>query len=82
MTLDLNTLKRLVYDAVTVREDEISCPECFEQLDTFVEKMLVGKNAVQAMPLVQDHLSRCVNCHQEFEALLAALHGMHGKTTH
>lgn len=30
----------------------------------------------QAMPLVQDHLERCSNCREEFEALLAALRAL------
>jgi len=32
-----------------------------------------GKNAAEAMPLVQEHLDRCNDCREEFEALLAAL---------
>jgi predicted anti-sigma-YlaC factor YlaD len=37
---------------------------------------LAGKNAAQAMPLVQDHLERCDDCREEFEALLAALRAL------
>jgi len=77
LTLDLSRLKRIVYDAVVSQEQEITCDECFEQLDSFVDLMLTDKNAVQALPLVQDHLDRCTNCHQEFEALLEALHSIH-----
>jgi hypothetical protein len=36
---------------------------------------LVGRNAAEAMPLVQDHLEHCRECKQEFEALLSALKG-------
>jgi hypothetical protein len=73
MELDLDKLKRMVRDIITARPDEIGCDECFEQLDRFVELELAGKNAAEAMPLVQDHLDRCGNCREEFEALLAAL---------
>lgn len=55
------------------RPDEIGCDACFEQLDRFAELHLAGKNAAEAMPLVQDHLDRCGDCREEFEALLAAL---------
>ncbi len=34
---------------------------------------LAGKNAAEALPLVQDHLERCGDCREKFEALLAAL---------
>jgi hypothetical protein len=73
MEVDLDKLKRMVRDIITARPDEIGCDECFEQLDRFVELKLAGKNAAEAMPLVQDHLKRCGNCREEFEALLAAL---------
>ena len=71
--LDVATLRQMVHGIITTRPDEISCDECFEQLDRFVELVLAGKNAAQAMPLVQDHLNRCRDCRQEFEALLTAL---------
>ena len=73
MTLDLDTLKQMVRGIITARPDEIGCDECFEQLDRFVEMKLAGKNAAGAMPLVQDHLERCDDCREEFEALLSAL---------
>lgn len=55
------------------RDEELSCDECFEQLDRFVELELSGLNAREAMPLVQDHLDKCGDCREEFEALLTAL---------
>ncbi|MDP9485523.1 MAG: hypothetical protein M3Q49_06995 [Actinomycetota bacterium] len=55
------------------REEEIGCDECFEELDRFVESELAGLDAAAAMPLVQDHLDRCGDCREEFEALLEAL---------
>ena len=71
--LDADALKGMVRGIVTTRPDEIGCDECFEQLDRFVEVTLAGKKAAETMPLVQDHLDRCGDCREEFEALLAAL---------
>ncbi len=71
--LSLDSLKRIVRDIMTTRPDEIGCDECVEELDRFVELELAGKNAAEALPLIQDHLDRCGDCHEEFEALLAAL---------
>ena len=76
VTLDLDTLRRMAREIITTRPDEIGCDECFEQLDRFVEMKLAGKNAAEAMPLVQDHLERCDDCREEFEALLAALRAL------
>jgi hypothetical protein len=75
MELDRNTLRQMIWDAVTLREDELNCQQCFERLDDFAELHLVGKSAAQAMPLVQDHLERCTDCREEFEALVIALKG-------
>jgi hypothetical protein len=72
-SLDPAKLKRIVREIITASPDEIGCDECFEQLDRFVELELAGKNAAEALPTVQDHLDRCDNCREEFEALLAAL---------
>ena len=42
--------------------------------------VLAGKNAAEAMPLVQDHLDRCMDCREEFEALLRALRAQSAAT--
>ena len=76
MELDRNTLRQLIWDVVTVRPDELSCGQCYDRLDHFAELTLVGKSADEAMPLVKDHLEHCVNCREEFEALLEALRGL------
>jgi hypothetical protein len=74
--LDTNALKEMVRVILSTRPDEIGCDECLEQLDRFVELTLAGRNAAEAMPLVQDHLERCGDCREEFEALLAALQAL------
>ena len=78
MLLEPAILKRMVHNVLTTRPDEIGCGECFEQLDRFIEVTLAGKNAAEAMPLVQDHLERCRDCREEFEALLVALRALTG----
>ncbi len=71
--LDIATLKQLVRTIIATREDEIGCDDCFNELDRFVEVKLKGKNAAQAMPLVQHHLEMCPDCREEFQALLEAI---------
>ena len=73
MDLTTDKLKKIVRSIATTEDDEIGCGECFHELDRFVEMKLAGKNAAEAMPLVQEHLNRCENCRQEYEALLDAL---------
>jgi hypothetical protein len=71
--MDPEMLKQMARGIATTRPDEIGCEECFEHLDRFVEITLAGKSAAEAMPLVQDHLNRCGDCREEFEALLMAI---------
>ncbi len=73
MKINAETLKNIVRAIAKTRPVEIGCDECFEELDRFVEMKLEGKNVSEAMPLVEEHLERCGNCREEFEALLLAL---------
>ncbi|MDY7042504.1 MAG: hypothetical protein SVX38_16755 [Chloroflexota bacterium] len=76
MVLETDDLKRFVRRVITTPPDEIGCDECFRQLDRFVEMVLAGKSAAEAMPLVQEHLEHCQDCREEFEALLFVLRAL------
>lgn len=60
-------------------EEELGCEECFEQLDEFIEMKLKGKSPEEAMPLVHEHLKKCKDCREEYEALLEALRNLHAE---
>ena len=66
-------IKRMVRSILTARPDEIGCEECLARMDRFVDLKLAGKNLGEALPLVEDHLERCRDCREEFQALLSAL---------
>lgn len=71
--IDTDMMKGIVRGILSTREEEIGCDDCYEQLDRFVDLVLAGKDVSGALPLVQEHLDRCADCREEFEALLAAL---------
>jgi uncharacterized protein with PIN domain len=73
MELTPDILKRLIKSVQMVSDDEIGCDECFEELHEFAEMELAGKSPEEAKPLVKDHLQKCENCREEYEALLEAL---------
>lgn len=73
MDIEPNMLKMLVRGIYSTQDNEIDCGECFARIDTYVEQMLAGIDVQTAMPLVYDHLQRCKNCREEFEALYAAV---------
>ena len=66
---------KLVRVVAETRETEIGCDECFERLDSFAELGLSGVEASSVMPLVGDHLDKCEDCRDTFEALHTALRG-------
>jgi hypothetical protein len=66
---------KLVRVVAETHETEIGCDECFERLDSYVETELSGVEARDAMPLVGDHLDKCADCRDEFEALITAIRG-------
>ncbi|MBN1642779.1 MAG: hypothetical protein JXA09_16200 [Anaerolineae bacterium] len=73
MVIDSITLKQIVCEAVTTRVDELSCGECFEQVDQYAELVVLGERAAEAMPDVHDHLAHCAECREEVAALIALL---------
>lgn len=52
---------------------EIACDEAYRFLDRFAERVARGESAARFMPQVQQHLNRCPDCREEFDALLRAL---------
>ncbi len=75
--MDTDRLRALVGSIMTARPDEIGCAECSEHMARFADTVMAGALAVAVMPLVQDHLARCRDCREEYEALLVAV----GSTT-
>lgn len=52
-------------------ETEVTCEECFQQLDRYVELELRGADADRALPGLGAHLEGCPACREDHESLLA-----------
>ena len=52
---------------------ELTCEECFEQLDRYVELELAGSHADEAIPGMRAHLEGCPACHEDHASLRALL---------
>jgi len=50
---------------------ELTCEQCFEQLDRHVELTLAGADADAAVPGMRAHLEGCPACKEDHESLLA-----------
>jgi hypothetical protein len=50
---------------------ELSCEECFEHLDQFVETEVAAGDPEAAVPGMRAHLAGCPACSEDYESLLA-----------
>jgi hypothetical protein len=52
-------------------EPEVTCEQCFELLDEYVELELRGDDAEEQLPGMRAHLAGCPACHEDHESLLS-----------
>ncbi|MGH2974060.1 MAG: hypothetical protein ACRDLL_04225 [Solirubrobacterales bacterium] len=50
-------------------EPELSCEECFAQLDHYVELALADANPEERLPGMRAHLAGCPACAEDFRSL-------------
>jgi hypothetical protein len=62
---DSETLTRLLGPG----EPDLSCEECFDQLDVYVELELSGADADAGVPGMRAHLAGCPACGEDHESL-------------
>ena len=74
--VDVQVIKDMVRELVTIRPDEMDCPECFEHMDHFADLLASGEDAAAIMPRLHQHLEHCALCREEFEALLNAVRSL------
>jgi hypothetical protein len=48
---------------------EVSCDECFDQLDRYVDLQLAGRDADSALPGLAEHLEGCPACAEDHASL-------------
>jgi hypothetical protein len=56
-------------------EPEVTCEECFELLDEYVDLEARGADADAKLPGMGAHLVGCPACHEDHESLLAFVSG-------
>jgi len=54
---------------------EVTCEECFERLDEYVELELAGADADARIPGLLNHLAGCPACREDHESLRALVAG-------
>ena len=66
------------HDDLTARllgpaEPEVSCDQCFDHLDEFVELELDGADGEATIPGMRAHLEGCPACRDDYQSLRALL---------
>jgi hypothetical protein len=61
--------RRLLSRLLGPKGPELSCEECFEKLDQYVELELGGEDADRAIPGMRAHLEGCAACAEDHESL-------------
>jgi anti-sigma factor RsiW len=60
---------------------EVSCEECFELLDQYVDLELAGEDADALLPGMRAHLQGCPACHEDHQSLREFVAGTDGGAT-
>jgi anti-sigma factor RsiW len=58
---------------------EVSCDECFELLDQYVDLEVAGEDADARLPGMRAHLQGCPACHEDHESLRELVAGGGGR---
>lgn len=66
---------RLVARALGPHDPELTCEQCFEELDRYAELERAGSDADAAVPGMRAHLEGCPACEEDHRSLLALLEG-------
>ena len=64
---------RMIEDLIGPTDPEVSCEECFDMLDIYVELELANRPADAELPLMRAHLRGCSACRADYESLRALL---------
>jgi anti-sigma factor RsiW len=70
MTDSRRTPERLLADLLGPPDPEVTCEQCFTQLDVYVEHELAGEDADERVPGMAAHLEGCPACAEEHDSLL------------
>jgi hypothetical protein len=73
MTDFRHTTDRLIAGLVGPAEPELTCEQCFELLDVYVELELANEDADEGVPGMEPHLRGCPACAEEHDSLRALI---------
>jgi hypothetical protein len=69
MTMESNRDDSTLDRILGPTEPEVTCEQCFELLDQYVELELAGADADARLPGLRAHLAGCPACREDHESL-------------
>ena len=75
MNISDQQVQALLQMLALTKDDEVDCNSCLQHMAEFAEANLVGKSISDGLRSIDEHLKRCGECREEYEALMAALEG-------
>jgi hypothetical protein len=64
---------KMFFMLASTRDEELNCDQVYAQLEQFSEAVLRGEPLTQLMKSIEQHLSVCPDCREEYETLLAMM---------
>jgi len=72
---DARARDRLITALLGPGAPELTCEECFEQLDRYVDLELADAELDRAVPGMREHLIGCPACREDYNSLLEYVGG-------
>jgi hypothetical protein len=76
MALDSGKIDRLLQMIQQTKEVELTCPECLDELDKYIQRTLDGTPLDGVLKLVREHLEACPFCEDQFKLVLETLNAI------
>lgn len=73
MALNSEQIGKLLRKLQYTREAELTCPECLDELDRYVQKFLDGAPVEGLLEQVRQHLADCPCCQDQLQLVLETL---------
>lgn len=76
MPLSRKELETLLQLVARTKDAELNCEQCLALVAEFAERQLEGQSVTDSLAAVEQHLSICAECRDEYAALRQALEEM------
>lgn len=76
MPLSKSELQELIRLVGLTNVEEMNCEQCLALVAEFAERELAGKSIPEGLQEIEQHLSICAECREEYQALERTLMGM------